>query len=559
MRPLRLGALVGSAVLSSAFAFSACLRAREVGLRVTLAADVRDRAAWIDVAIYEGSCLPAAQLAGGLPEAGAISRTTFRPDESPPSFGKLAPKRYAFAAVARAEDCGVLATGCSVRDVGQDEQVSISLDSVDGAAAVCREGLVCREARCVPAAGSDDSSLGRSCTLDLVGAGPLPNPIASLGTAMSAPAIAATESGFLIAYREFDRTFGRARVVIAPVDRNGAGLPSTFVDLEGRCVEAVEQDGTAAADRGDGALVVVSRAACGQGANAGFDAFEVEPTGSVRRKAYTAVTGASTVAISQPRALARAGRSHVLGFVADGRAFLGTFSDLRLASATELGGTSDTGAWASSSDRVVALFAAGRPAPTDVDGGPGRDAGPLDGADGGVAPTLTFRAVDPTRLSPPLPSASDLGPALWASASVSLERIAVVYGGDVVERDRVRLRFFDFRNGTARPASDDEFAATDLGDILAGDVALDGDVMALAYEQPGRIVLVGYIGASKRPLFSRVLSLGDDARIPSSTRVRDGLVALAIRDGRVLVAWLTARELEQNDPTGGFAMFACRP
>jgi hypothetical protein len=172
---------------------------------------------------------------------------------------------------------------------------------------------------------------------------------------------------------------------------------------------------------------------------------------------------------------------------------------------------------------------------------------------------LTFRAVDPTRLSPPLPSASDLGPALWASASVSLERIAVVYGGDVVERDRVRLRFFDFRNGTARPASDDEFAATDLGDILAGDVALDGDVMALAYEQPGRIVLVGYIGASKRPLFSRVLSLGDDARIPSSTRVRDGLVALAIRDGRVLVAWLTARELEQNDPTGGFAMFACRP
>jgi hypothetical protein len=53
--------------------------------------------------------------------------------------------------------------------------------------------------------------------------------------------------------------------------------------------------------------------------------------------------------------------------------------------------------------------------------------------------------------------------------------------------------------------------------------------------------------------------LADDARIPSQETVRDGRIALAASDSRVLVAWLTATDLGPDDPIGGYALFACSP
>jgi hypothetical protein len=40
--------------------------------------------------------------------------------------------------------------------------------------------------------------------------------------------------------------------------------------------------------------------------------------------------------------------------------------------------------------------------------------------------------------------------------------------------------------------------------------------------------------------------------------VRNGRIAVAATDTRVALVWLTARQLTANDPSGGYAVFACR-
>jgi len=39
--------------------------------------------------------------------------------------------------------------------------------------------------------------------------------------------------------------------------------------------------------------------------------------------------------------------------------------------------------------------------------------------------------------------------------------------------------------------------------------------------------------------------------------VRDGRIAVLATDTRVMVAWTTEESLTFNDPTGGYALFAC--
>ena len=46
--------------------------------------------------------------------------------------------------------------------------------------------------------------------------------------------------------------------------------------------------------------------------------------------------------------------------------------------------------------------------------------------------------------------------------------------------------------------------------------------------------------------------------VTSLLDVHDGRVAVAASDTRVGVVWTTARQLTANDPTGAYAVFACR-
>ena len=76
-------------------------------------------------AFRDASCTAVSpMLADGIPQT-ASGRVAFRRDaRSTPVFGDLDRGKYAFAAVARAADCGVLATACSEVDVASADSVT---------------------------------------------------------------------------------------------------------------------------------------------------------------------------------------------------------------------------------------------------------------------------------------------------------------------------------------------------------------------------------------------------------------------------------------------------
>jgi hypothetical protein len=77
--------------------------------------------------------------------------------------------------------------------------------------------------------------------------------------------------------------------------------------------------------------------------------------------------------------------------------------------------------------------------------------------------------------------------------------------------------------------------------------------------KPGQIALQVYGNASTPPTPLRTVSFRREPRISGVDTVRDGRVAIAATDTRVAVAWTTAKALNNNDHTGGYAIFACTP
>ena len=179
--------------------------------------------------LVRGRRLPRRALRGRRADAherrargrGDARRVPSRRSRSRRAIGDLATGKYAFAAVAKGEDCSVLATGCVEAEMGDTDTVAINMAATDPPSGACGLGASCQAARCVPANDNADPSVGAQCSLELLGAGPLANPVGGGGTLVSAPAIATTPSGFVIVYREIDPNGASARVTVLPVDPGG--------------------------------------------------------------------------------------------------------------------------------------------------------------------------------------------------------------------------------------------------------------------------------------------------------------------------------------------------
>ena len=136
---------------------AACRKKPQVSLEVDVPSALADQTTWIEVGVFGGtSCntlLP--MLPGGIPVEGATGRLAWERDKPAPTLGDLPKSRYAFAAVGKDANCGVIAAGCTDVDVNVETSVAISLQPVNGGAAPCPAGARCLEARCIP--GSDNS------------------------------------------------------------------------------------------------------------------------------------------------------------------------------------------------------------------------------------------------------------------------------------------------------------------------------------------------------------------------------------------------------------------
>ena len=545
---------------------SACAKPPQVTFNVQVPDAVAATATWIELGVFPGSCPSSKELDGGIPPEGAISRVAFRKsDKNPPGIGDLKKGAYAFAAVARGDDCAVLAHGCGVVDVTDARDVEIKLAATPSPSGACSAGSTCSFGLCVPGNDNGDPTVGQGCSLQFLGAGPLGDSLAFGGTELSAPAIAATTQGFVIAYREFNPLLGTARLTLIPLDNGGGALTPQQTTLPGTC-SLDESDATGMAFLGDKGTVALARAPCG--GNGGIDLFAVDVAGAVQRSGFNATSNAK-LTLANAHALAKApGRAaHLLAFSEAGQALLTDVTDVAVGAqaATPFGGTPPLlSGWVATSDQVVGLLAlATGSAPTPVDAGGVADGSAGAGGDASTPPAIDAGtgATTELRLQLAAPNASLAMlpapltfPGTWGSLAAAGGRVFVASDG-ASGGGTVSVRAYDL--GGATPAFSETFAGQGLGKVLYADVAIAHDRAFLAAEQPGSISLLAYDHATTTPTLLRQVFLPADPRVPSMATVRDGRVAVAASDTRVAVVWTTARSMSANDVTGGYAVFAC--
>jgi hypothetical protein len=473
--------------------------------------------------------------------------------------------------VARSADCSVVAIGCNDVNLSSAGAVDISLSAVSSPQGACTGGATCEDAECTPGT----ASLGAGCSLALVGAGPFADPLGVVGTVMSAPAIAATPGGFLIAYREWDPNTGLARITLLPIDPQG-GIGAVQQASQPSCAEVEMSDAAGLVFSGTSGVVVVGRAGCPDEAgldDSGMDIATVDQNGVFSSPGF-ADLGLREPLLSSAHPLAQSSLGTFLAYTQAGVANIATLSGASLGASTSFGGTARmVDARVAASADVVALLAdsvpgAGTGASSDDAGGdeggedgaspaPSDDAGG-PGSTGPSEPTLSLNltsapagggGIDFSALDTPTTFAGT-----WGSVAALAGRAFVVSDGPTSAKP-LSYRAFDL--GSPTPSVITSYAPRGSGVLLYADVAFHQDHLFIAVEREGEIVLDAFENATTTPTLLREVPLDGDARIPSTSSVRDGRVAVLATDTRVIVAWTTQESLGPDDATGGFAVFAC--
>lgn len=568
------GLLFPAVVLAAVATAQGCRLKPDVTFDITLPSAVSGQAAWIEVGVFRSaSCAALApMLTGGVPPDGAAAHIAFRVKDAPmPALGDLPKAKYAFAAVAKDETCGVLATGCAEVDVAKDRSVAIQLEATQGGGGPCATGTVCQGARCVPGGDNSDPSVGAGCSLQLLGAGPLGDALTSSGAIVSAPALSATSTGFLVAYREYDQYGGAARVSVLPLDNGGGAKPVKTRTLEScQSVEESDSAGMAFSDPSSG-LLVLSRPACPP-KPAGLDLLKIDGTGAVTQSGFE---GRGEPA----RSLSNA---HAVAWNASVNEFLVAFTQQRMAQValapgnrldqrppTTFGGAgSRTGGWVATTPSLVAFLSVGAGGAPPADAGGGDDAGgdasppppPSDAGSGSSLRLQILGAKDDLETLQVAPYAEFSGS--WASIAALGGRVVTASDGASTSKPVV-WRVFEGA-GAKAPIQFDGFTTEGLGKTVYADVAFNQDRLFFAVEKTllpssSSISLVACDHATTAPSCTKKVYLPKDPRIPAMSSVRDGRVAVAASDTRVALAWTTGRILTDKDAVGGYAVFACTP
>ena len=556
-----------AALVAAGAAGPGCKGKPHVGLDITVPTAVVPNTVWFEIGAYrDASCgALAPMLMNGVPE-GAATRVAFRRDApQSPSVGDLDAGKYAFAAVARGEDCSVLAAGCLEAEMGKTDTVSIDMRAIDAPLGACGVGASCQAARCVPANDNADPSVGSQCSLELLGAGPLANPVGGGGTLVSAPAIAATPSGFVIVYREIDPNGASARVTVLPIDPAGGALAATRPLLKGRCANADETDGVGLVMNGTDGQIVLARSPCGARPGLELLSFSSKPDVTIDPNFRSSDSPtATTLALSGGHVAATRSGGSIVVFTEDGASRIATVvpgTGVASPSGSFGGTTGVTGAWAAASDKVLAVLSAG-PTAGAAPAGDGGVEGGTGGGTGDPGPSLSLVMAPPTTPADTFsstnqtPRAPIVFPGVWGAIAALGTRVIVMSDGGGPGRS-VSYRTFDLGKTTASETNG--FSIEGSGNPTTGDVTMLGDKAYFAALKPGSVSLHVYANASTTPTLLRESLFRKEPRISAVSTVRDGRVAVAATASRIAVVWTTAKVLTNNDSTGGYAVFACTP
>lgn len=546
----------------------ACGGNPKVSLRLSLPADIVDQAAWFEVGAFENATCAAISpmLGNGVPE-GSTARVAFRREDAVgPKMGDIPNGRYAFGAVARDEECTILAAGCVERDVGDTDQVEVALSAVAEKSGTCKNGATCQAATCIPANDNANPSVGAGCSLELLGAGPLVAAIGGEGTSMSAPSIASTSTGFIVAYREVDPSGSSARLVLLPIDFGGGALRAETPGLPNRCESSIETDGIGLVVRADEGRVVLARPPCGatpalELLNFGTTSAADPGRPTLGKFLVSSSPNETPVALGPARSAAARPSGEVVVFTEGGVARIANIDAEQgiVGPNGTFGGTSGiTHAWVAANDKILALLAAGGPQALSGSPDAGSDGGtePVSGEEAllrllVVPSTTAANEIDAQRS---LPRAPIVFPGTWGSLAAFGGRAIVLSDGSGPGTSVV-YRAFDLDKDT--PADTNGFSVEGTGTVTAGDVAVvENHAFFVALKQ-NEIALHAYDNASTTLTPLRSVAFATEPRISAINTVRDGRVAIAASESRVAVAWTTAKVLGKYDRPGGYAVFAC--
>ncbi len=533
----------------------------EIAFSVTIPDAVKASARWIEVAAYPERCPTPEELSGPLPNAGMQSRVAMAVDEkNPPAFGRLPKGTYGFAASIRNSSCGVLAAGCTVAQLPGQSSVDIQLAPLSTAAGTCEDGITCAYAQCVPAVNSGDPSAGRGCSMRLVGAGPLGAPLSD-DVQISPPSVVATNDGFLIAYREYLSQSAQAKFTIVPIDPGGGIRTLHDYPLADRCAGVEESDGIAFSFSKENAqgLLAISRKPCENGNVGGLEIFPTDSSGSIVKSAFTASGSATITLTGHSLAIVNSSKQMLAyGFDQEARvaeidtaALTFTNNDAAVPYATYA--TSATSASIARSSSALALLASVPPssivdAGADAKADATAEAGSLDPR---IALTFTSATTALDKLPKSIASTGKFGTLALQDGRLFVVRQSIVPGR--------AAEFEAYDVGSTKAVVTDTLSTSiGNGETEAIDLALAQNRAFFAIGQPKSVTVLVYDHATTNPTFLREVHLPSDPRIPTFVgKFRDGGVAIAATDSRVIVTWTTGKTLQANDVLGGYAVFAC--
>lgn len=281
------GAIAFGTVLSL-LAFASCGGKTEVTIELldpckSEGTSFRAAADYVEFAVFPSKCPDDTILAAGLTDS-ARYRKVVKSASGLPEVGDLPKEKFGFAAVLRDENCGVIGFGCTNADLENTKKIIVAVRAWATPAGKndpseyctpltgggCPPSRVCSNGNCKKV--NEDDAGG--CTLAVAAGGKLPAPVVE-GARVSGPAITATDSGFVMAYRDQDPTSGFPRVIVYYVSDDGQPNPPGKFDLIG-CPEKELTDGVGATYANGSGLITTSLPNCDslKGAGAVFLPFD---------------------------------------------------------------------------------------------------------------------------------------------------------------------------------------------------------------------------------------------------------------------------------------------
>jgi hypothetical protein len=551
--------LIAFALLSALGLLTGCRKSAPLAFRVSLPPEAKDTAKFIEIGAFQNlTCATVGRsIAGGIPE-GASARVAWATSGVSGALGDLPSGNYAFAALAKSGTCTVVAAGCTEIALKDSTNVAVRTEAVTGGAGTCETDARCTVGRCVPTATAGE------CSMVLLGAGPLAPKLGSTLDAhvqVASPAITAKEDGFLVGYTEFVANAESDAIVWAsalPIGFNGAPGPADHQILEQRCRSSPQVDsvGLALSPASEAvSLFALARNPCATGAaTGGVDARALQRDGTGIEAGYSILGNSlDSVALSHAKSTTNANATTKPNdfFVtstlkSDALLFRVNYVGKTLkfgAPPTILFPGAYGGAWVASSDAALALLLLGKgPAPSSL----AVHAWPL-----AQVPSVTPYTAVPQQT---------IKDTVWASPAFASSRLWIATG----DARGTRLRSFRLNASALQPGP-----VTDVNPLQVSPL---GDLAVLRYEktselpeQQRAIVATGELGDVNLKVFDlkddkatllRAISLAS-LGISGQKGARDAQVSVAAAGNRVAVVWVTAHDLEPDDPLGSYAVFSC--